>query len=165
MVAQNVEKRTSKIELHVPKFEELCFRQKLYSDLETMNYGDSPFDFSVVQWQAWFDKWVKNPKDRFYAYLIDKETGKPVGDVNYHYDEQLYEFMIGVVILGECRGRGFAQDGLKLLCEKAKTDGIKKLCNLIPKNRESAIYIHKKFGFVQLCDKETESAVFLEKSL
>lgn len=102
MVTKNVEREACKIAIHVPKFEELRFRQKLYSDENTMNYGDAPFDFSPDKWQAWFDKWVQNPDRRFYAYLIDEKTGKPVGDINYHYDSQFQKYMLGVVILGEC---------------------------------------------------------------
>ena len=165
MVKRDVEKGTSKIEFHVPKFDELSFRQELYSDLETMDYGDDPFDFSVEHWQAWFDKWIAKPEKRFYAYLIEKKSGEPVGDINYHFDNEIGAFMIGVVILGSKRGRGFAQQGLEILCKKAKSDGIKKICNMIPKDREVAIHIHKKMGFVEVCEKSDKRIVFLQKTL
>ncbi len=83
---KNVERKIEKIGYYVPQFEELVFRQKLYSDENTMNYGDEPFDFSSDKWQTWFDKWVTNPQGRFYAYLVvDKRF---VGDINYHYDNK-----------------------------------------------------------------------------
>ncbi len=160
---KNVERKIEKIEYYVPQFEELVFRQKLYSDENTMNYGDEPFDFSPDKWQAWFDKWVKNPQGRFYAYLVvDKRF---VGDINYHYDNKFDCFMIGIVILGEERNKEYAQYGLKLLCQKAKADGIKAICNLISSDRKSAIYIHEKLGFVKLNDKSTQNDVFLKKRL
>ena len=165
MVMQNVEKGTCKVSLHIPKFEELSFRQELYADKDTMNFGDEPFEFSFDKWQAWFDKWVKNPEKRFYAYIVSEKTGEPVGDVNYHLDERFGCFLIGVVILAKLRGQGFAQEGFRLLCEKAKEDGVKELCNFFPRSRESAIHIHKKLGFVEVTDKGTESDIFLRKSL
>lgn len=162
---KHVEGGALQITLHVPSFEELEFRQKLYSDKQTMNYGDEPFDFCRQLWSGWFDKWVKNPKGRFYAYLIDRKAGVPVGDVNYHFDESFGEFLIGVVILGSKRGKGYAQQGIQLLCQKAKADGLKKVCNLIPRERKDAIHIHKKFGFVEIREKSDESVAFLEKRL
>lgn len=165
MVVQNIKKDVAKLSLYIPQFEELEFRRKLYSDKETMDFGDKPFDFSKDKWKNWFDKWVKNPNKRFYAYIVDKNTGEPVGDVNYHYDEKFGCFMIGVVILASERGKGFAQQGLKLLCEKAKMDGIEELCNVFPKERKIALHIHKKLGFKEVFDKETENDVFLTKTL
>ena len=165
MVKRYVEKGTSEIEFRVPKFEELSFRQKLYSDFETMNYGDAPFDFSVDQWSAWFEKWIAKPEKRFYAYLIEKKSGEPVGDINYHFDSKAGAYMIGVVILASKRGQGFAQQGLELLCQKAKLDGIEKICNLIPRSRSAAIHIHEKLGFVEICEKSDKRVVFLQKTL
>ena len=165
MVKRDVEKGACVIEFRVPKFEQLAFRQKLYSDLETMDYGDAPFDFSVDQWPAWFDKWIERPEKRFYAYLIEKKTGEPVGDINYHFDNETGAYMIGVVILGSKRGQGFAQQGLSLLCQKAKSDGIEKICNLILRNRAAAIHIHEKLGFVEICEKSDKRVVFLQRTL
>lgn len=160
-----VERETCKVNLHVPRLEELSFRQTLYADPQTMDFGDEPFDFSGDLWQAWFDKWVKNPDGRFYAYLVKEESGEPVGDVNWHFDKDFGEFMIGVVILASERGKGYAQQGLRLLCEKARACGIKRLCNTFPKERSAAIHLHKKLGFEERFDKETKRCVFLEKRL
>lgn len=108
---------------------------------------------------------MKNPEKRFYAYIVSEKTGEPVGDVNYHFDERFGCFLIGVVILAKFRGRGFAQEGLRLLCENAKIEGLKEICNFFPKARESAVRIHKKLGFVEVTDKGTQSDIFLRKLL
>lgn len=162
---QSVEGENFKVELKVPEFEELSFRQKLYTDPPTIGCFCCTINFSRDKWADWFDKWVKNPEKRFYAYIVDKETKQFVGDVNYHYDSHFNCYMIGVVILDEFRGRGFAQEGLKLLIQRAKKDKIDKLANLIPKDRESAIHIHKKLGFVEIFDEENENDVYLELNL
>lgn len=162
---KNQEKISANIEWQIPTFEQLDFRQKLYADKQTMDFGDAPFDFSRKEWRAWYDKWVKTPQKRFYAYLVDKKRGAFVGDINYHYDDSFKEYMIGIVILGSERGKGFAKQGLRLLLEKAKEDEISKVCNIIPKQREVAIHIHKALGFVEKPQKMMTDCVFLEKLL
>ncbi len=42
---------------------------------------------------------------------------------------------------------------------------IKKICNMIPKDRGDAIHIHKKMGFVEVCEKSDKRIVFLQKTL
>lgn len=158
MKTTEMSKENLKVEFKVPDFEELSFRQKLYQDTATIDGFCDPIDFSKDKWQGWYEKWIQHPQKRFYAYLVEKESRTKVGDVNYHYDAELNCYLIGVVILAKFRGKGYAQQGLKLLIEKAKANKIDKLVNLIPKDRTAALHIHKKLGFIE---KECGDNIFL----
>jgi len=116
--------------LHIPKIEDLWFRELMLSDEETMSYnhaygGTIPFPKEI--WADWHDKWIAKPKQRFYRYLQKIETGEFIGEVAYHFDE--YRFLLSIIIYSKYRGLGYGKDGLNLLCECAKNNGIIELCD------------------------------------
>lgn len=80
----------SKIELHIPKENELEYRRQLIADQETMNYnidygddGTGCYYQSIEQVQDWYKNW-NNGTDNYYAYIIRKEDNMPIGEVDIH---------------------------------------------------------------------------------
>ncbi|MBR6789963.1 MAG: GNAT family N-acetyltransferase [Oscillospiraceae bacterium] len=155
------------LSLHVPAFEELDFRQKLYADPETMTYnrGYAPFagydpvtgiiDFSKDRWDAWYEKWIGRVPERFYAYL-QREDGVFVGDVCWYITGNEGERMIGIVIHSAYRGMGYGAEGLRLLIGEAFSHGeITALCNEFESARTAAVQLHRRAGFAMRYDGET----------
>lgn len=146
------------VELIIPKFEDLWYREKLMSDPNTMDYNagyDLSFDgyhydtgcidFPKYKWEAWYEKFI-NSNDRFYAYILDKDTNEYVGYLNYHLtDEKSY--MMGIVIEGSKRGNGYMEPALLKLIQHAKASGIDALCDTVPLSREKALKKFYQFGF------------------
>jgi len=149
------------LDIYIPKLDDLWFRQSMMADKKTMSYnvGFTPFDgynpkhgtieFPKERWQKWFDFWI-GAKDRWYAYVVRKNDSKWIGDIAYRFDKEKGMSVVHIVIDDEFRGMGYSKEALKLLCENAKNNGIKKICNDIPYDRISAINIHKALGFEEV---------------
>lgn len=155
------------LKLHIPAFDELDFRRKLYADRETMTYnrGFAPFpgydpvsgciDFSRDRWDGWYAKWIGREPERFYAYL-QQEDGAFVGDVCYYPAGNEGERMIGIVIHSAYREKGYGAEGLRLLIDAAFShEEITALCNEFETTRVPAVRLHWRAGFSLRYDGET----------
>lgn len=150
----------SKIELHIPKENELEYRQYLISDKETMNYnigygddGTGCYYQTLEQVQKWYKNW-NNGSDNYYAYIIRKEDNTPIGEVDIHWSGYCQKYIIGIVIDAKYRGNGYAEEALNLLCDvafnKLKLD---KIYDDFPATRLSAEKAFSKVGFVREDDE------------
>ena len=152
------------IELVIPKLEDLWFREKLLADEETMSYNHAwggTISFSEEKWQNWYDRWVINHENkRYYRYLKDEKGF--VGEIAYHYDPEYDGYVADVIIFSQFRGRGYGSQGLKLLCEAAKENGIKALYDDIAIDN-TAISLFKKQGFFEV--NRTDEKIILKKDL
>ena len=152
------------IELVIPTLEDLWFRKKLLADEETMSYNHAwggTISFPEEKWQNWYDHWVmKHENKRYYRYLKD-ENGF-VGEIAYHYDPEYDGYVADVIIFSQYRGRGYGAQGLELLCNAAKENGIRVLYDDIAIDN-TAINLFKKQGFYEVC--RTEEKIILKKDL
>lgn len=153
----------SNISLYVPKLEDYWFEQQVLSDEETMNYNagydvsyygynyeTGCIDYPENRWKEQYQK--RNKENKYFAYIkVDNEF---IGTVNYHYVESEKRYECGIVIYSKYRGKGYSEIGLKLLCEKAKSEGIKELYDNFELERESAIKAFQKVGF-KIVEKTT----------
>ena len=86
-----------KLELYIPKPEDLWFYQKMMSDPATMAYNagwDMDFDgyhkdtgcidCPDEELPDWYDYWIGQEPERFYAYIKRSSDGAWIGDVNFH---------------------------------------------------------------------------------
>ena len=114
------------IDLHKPELDDLWFRQKLLSDPDTMSYNrkwGGTIAFPPEKWKDWYRRWVSQSEDkRFYRYLTADDMF--VGEAAYHYDGTRDIFLCDVVVLAGYRGNGYGREGLRLLCEAARENGI-----------------------------------------
>ena len=154
-----------KIILHRPAYEELAFRRDFLADPETMAYNHAcggTIGFPAERWADWYHRWVEEPDRRFYRYLRLEETGELVGETAYHYDAELGEYLSDVIIAAQYRHRGYGAQGLALLCEAAKANGVMRLCdNIVIDN--PAVRMFLKAGFRE--QYRNDAFVMLEKEL
>ena len=147
-----------KVYLYVPNLDELDYYENLLNDPKTMSYN-SGYNLNLDGYNNEtgcinkFDKirWYKrqsNDRNRFFAYVIDKENAKRVGYVNFHFDSENLKHSCGVVIEKKYRNLGYGTDALKELLKIAfKEYGLNSLINTIPYNRDDALKLFMNNNF------------------
>lgn len=147
--------------LYIPKLDELWFRQELMSDPETMSYNanwDVDFegyhrdtgciDFPKSEWAEWYERWIGNEPESFYAYIKRISDGAWIGEVNFHYTPERDFWDMGIVIMAPYRGKGYAVPSLKLMLAHAfKECGVTVLHNDFEVSRSAALKAHMSAGF------------------
>lgn len=153
------------MKLIIPKLEDLWFREDLLEDEITMSYNHhygGTISFPRERWGDWFNRWVKsNNNKRFYRYVVN-DSGEYVGEVAYHYDEEIKEYLVNVIIHAKYRDRGYGSEALELLCEEAKHNGITTLYDDIAIDNP-AIKMFLKHGFKE--ESRDNERVYLKKIL
>ena len=113
--------------LYEPRLEDLWFRQMMLEDEETMSYNHAwggTIPWPKERWQAWYDEWIIHHQSRrFYRYLQD-ETGAFIGEIAYHYDDEISGYIADIIVYAKYRGKGYGSQGLDLLLTAAKENGI-----------------------------------------
>lgn len=150
----------SKIELHIPKENELEYRRQLIADQETMNYnidygddGTGCYYQSIEQVQDWYKNW-NNGTDNYYAYIIRKEDNMPIGEVDIHWSGYCSKHIVGIVIEAKYRGKRYAEEALNLLCDVAFNElNLEKIYDDFPAARISAEKTFSKVGFIREDDE------------
>ena len=152
--------------LYKPIIEDLWFRQKYLADEDTMSYNKDwgeTISFPESDWKDWYDYWIiYHENKRFYRYLQDSETRSFVGEAAYHYDVERDIFLADVIVASEYRGRGYGREGLVLLCEAAKANGVGALWDDIAIDNP-AVALFLKTGFIE--EYRTDKIIMLKKDL
>ena len=138
------------LEVVKPELEDLWFRESMMSDSETMSYNGAwggTIPFPKEDWDEWYTLWVRNSgHDRYYRYLKDDANKVFVGEISYHFDKLRNIYLCDVIIKAEFRRRGFGTQGIQLLCEAAKANGVKALYDDIAADNPST-HLFLKNGF------------------
>ena len=155
---------TERLRLHKPDLAELWFREKLLADPDTMSYNNKwggTISFPREKWEDWYRRWVAQSEGkRFYRYLVCENTF--VGETAYHYDDTRDVFLCDIVVFAEYRGKGYGTEGLRLLCEAAKENGIAVLYDDIAADNPSVkLFLDNGFTVVN----RTEDIVTVKKLL
>lgn len=133
-----------------PELEDLWFRESMMADIETMSYNDAwggTIPFPKEDWEEWYTLWVRNSgQERYYRYLKDDANKVFVGEISYHFDKLRNIYLCDVIIKAEFRRQGFGTQGIQLLCEAAKANGVKALYDDIAADNPS-IHLFLKNGF------------------
>ena len=152
------------LELYEPNIEDLWFKEKMMSDEQTMSYNHAyggTISFTKEDWANWHDRWITNHNGkRFYRYI--KEHDSFVGEVAYHFDEDRQIYIADVIIHAPYRGKGYGREGLLLLCDTARKNGIKELYDDIALDN-SSIALFLKCGFTEVL--RTNEYVLVKKEL
>jgi len=147
--------------LHIPNDNDLAYRRFLIADEDTMSYnkgfgdnGCGTYHHTPEQALKWWNYW--NSEGNFYAYVIRVSDSVLVGEVNVHFSaEQGYPKengvgLIGVTIEGKHRRKGYGEAALRLLVDYAfNTLHLNELLDDIPLERESALRIFERVGFIR----------------
>lgn len=171
----------SRLCLHVPELNEFWYRKKLMEDPETMSYNrgyDLDFAgydketgciaFPKEEWKSCYNYFVGNEPERFYAYLVNTENGEFVGEVNVHKSVGHDWYDMGIVIEAKHRGKGYANEGLRLLLHHAFIDmGAMAVHNSFEKSRNAALKAHEHAGFCKYSEENgvIELAITKERFL
>lgn len=147
------------IKLYKPNIEELWFKEKMMNDEDTMSYNHGTIAFPVSKWVAWYQRWMRDDK-LFYRYICDENTF--VGEVAYYLDLEREIYIADVVVYAPYRGKGYGCEGLSLLCECAKNNGIVGLYDDIAIDNPS-INLFLKYGFREVL--RTDEYVLVKKKL
>ena len=133
-----------------PELEDLRFRESMMADIETMSYNDAwggTIPFPKEDWEEWYTLWVRNSgQERYYRYLKDDANKVFVGEISYHFDKLRNIYICDVIIKAEFRKQGFGTQGIQLLCEAAKANGVEVLYDDIAADNPSA-HLFLKNGF------------------
>ena len=133
-----------------PELEDLWFRESMMADIETMSYNDAwggTIPFPKEDWEEWYTLWVRNSgQERYYRYLKDDVNKVFVGEISYHFDKLRNIYICDVIIKAEFRKQGFGTQGIQLLCEAAKANGVEVLYDDIAADNPS-IHLFLKNGF------------------
>lgn len=125
-----------------PELEDLWFRESMMADIETMSYNDAwggTIPFPKEDWEEWYTLWVRNSgQERYYRYLKDDANKVFVGEISYHFDKLRNIYICDVIIKAEFRKQGFGTQGIQLLCEAAKANGVEALYDNIAADNSSA---------------------------
>ena len=133
-----------------PDLEDLWFRESMMADIETMSYNDAwggTIPFPKEDWEEWYTLWVRNSgQERYYRYLKDDVNKVFVGEISYHLDKLRNIYLCDVIIKAEFRRQGFGTQGIQLLCEAAKANGVEALYDNIAADNPST-HLFLKNGF------------------
>ena len=125
-----------------PELEDLWFRESMMADIETMSYNDAwggTIPFPKEDWEEQYTLWVRNSgQERYYRYLKDDANKVFVGEISYHFDKLRNIYICDVIIKAEFRRQGFGTQGIQLLCEAAKANGVEALYDNIATDNPSA---------------------------
>lgn len=153
------------ITLYKPNYDDLWFRQLLLSDEETMSYNHlwgGTIPFTKDKWPDWYDYWIVNNEEKRYYRYIKNEKDEFVGEVAYHYDEEIKGYIANVIIYAKYRRCGYGSQALDMLCMVAKENGISYLYDDIAIDNK-AINIFLKHGFLE--EYKTNEKIILRKKL
>lgn len=129
------------LKTYIPEYKDMRFRAELLADPETMAYNNAyggTITFPEEKWGGWYDRWIINTESkRYYRYLANEEDSEFVGEIAYHYDEERDIYLANIIVHAKYRGNGFGKQGLQLLCEAAKNNGIKTLYDDIANDNPS----------------------------
>lgn len=154
------------LRLYKPTLEDLWFRQELLSDPDTMSYNNAwggVISFPRDKWQNWYNDWLaEKASNRFYRCLFDTAKNQFVGEVAYYFDGLRKIYICDIIVHAKYRGNGYGTEGLLLLCEAAKENGIVILYDDIAADNPSVqLFLHNGFTV----DFQTEDIVMVKKVL
>ena len=164
------------LKLHVPAPSELGFRQRLMADPATMAYnrGCAPWDgchpetgcidFPESDWPEWYDYFIGNEPERWYAYIVRGDDGARLGEVNVHRASGHAWHDMGIVIDARYRGQGYAEPALRLLLDHAFREmGVDEIRNAFELQRVAALKAHLACGFRILSEENGTVTLSLRK--
>ena len=153
----------SRVYLRVPKKHEMHHRKEWFEDKATMEYN-SGYASSMIGYdyqtgiisqplkshQEWLVDWINQEPRKFYAFIMEKETDFPIGEAYFYFSQQDGIHHMGILLDAKYRNQGLGKEAILELEKIAfENNHIRALTDVIPFNRESAIYAFKNAGFHQ----------------
>lgn len=88
-------------------------------DLDFIEYHRDTgcIDFPEAKWQAWYNDFMEQEPERYYAYIMRLEDGAFLGEVNVHRSDLQPWYERGIVLEAKHRGQEYALEALELLLD------------------------------------------------
>ena len=154
------------LNLYKPKLEDLWFKEKLMNDPDTMSYNHAwggTIPFPREKWENWHHVWmIQYEHQRYYRYLLNTETNEFVGEIAYYLDNSKNIYIADIIILAKYRCQGYGSEGLKLLCQAAKDNGLTALYDDIAADNPS-VHMFLKYGFTIV--DQTDDIIMVKRVL
>lgn len=122
--------------LYIPKLDDYWYEEKLHNDKLTMeynagwdvsyngyNYEDGTIEYSEEKKEENFKK--RKINGNYFAYILDENLNEFVGYCNYTTKDG--KTICGILIECKFRGLGYSKEGLSLLLDIAKKNGINEI--------------------------------------
>ncbi len=109
------------------------------------HYDTGCIDFPEEKYEETYNKRLND--NGFFAYIKDNILNEFVGYCNYHYNKNEDKYECGIIIDFKYRGNGYSNQALKLLCNKAKENGIKALYDSFESDRDNTLKVFEAVGF------------------
>ena len=157
--------KNTSISIYKPDYKDLWFRKMILEDEETMSYNHAwggTISFPEESWRDWYDYWLNDSDNNHYYRYIKNEEDSFIGEIAYHFDDELSGYIANVIIYSKERGKGYGSEALDALCKVAKENGILELYDDIAIDNQ-AIKLFLNHGFVEI--KRTTDKVILKKQL
>ena len=157
--------RNPDVSAYRPELSDMRFRRDLLADEDTMSYNHAwggTVQFPEEDWKEWYDLWVGGGDGQRYYRYLKNENGDFIGEMAYHYDEELSGYIADVIIHSKYRGLGYGGRALDLLCSAAKENGISVMYDDIASDNPATV-LFKKHGFTE--ESRTEEKIILKKIL
>ncbi len=101
-----------------PKYEEIAYINKLWSDIDTTAEIGGPYFLSEEKALPWFRKMVEPTDGKNFYCLIFTNEHKPVGEVSFHrYDNQTKTAELNIKVESIHRGKGYSKEALYLILD------------------------------------------------
>lgn len=160
----------ARLYLYKPSCRELDYRRKLLSQPDTMsfnkgyhldldNYDNETGCINFVEkyWSDWYARWNNRDTKNYYAYIMEKESKRSIGEVALRYEKEKNAYCVNIIIEAEFRGRGYSEEAIRLLVDTAFNQlGADKLYDDFPDTRISAERVFKKIGFIRISNSILE---------
>lgn len=153
------------LELYIPKLEDYWYQEKIQNDANTMSYNagydvsyygyhydTGCIDFPKEKWEEEYNKRLK--ENRYLAYIRDMELNDFIGYVDYYFNKTEKHYCCGIVIEYKFRGRRYAKEALKMLCDEARKNGVLELYDTFEIDRGNTLELFKSVGF-EMIEKKT----------
>ena len=153
------------LKIYKPLLKDLYFREKMLSDKKTMSFNNAyggTIAFPKERWDSWYKSWLEDDNGKhYYRYLINEDS-EYVGEIAYHFNGDNL-FIADILIYNEFRNKGYGKEGLNILCEIAKSNGLETLYDDIAVDNINAYKLFTKCGFVE--EYRTNEIIMLKKKL
>ena len=151
--------------IYKPEYKDLWFKQMMLSDEATMSYNHAwggTVPFPEEKWKSWYEHWIINTEGiRYYRYLKN-EDDQFIGEIAYHFDDDIDGYVADVIIFAKYRGQGYGAQALSMLCAAAKKNGIFALYDDIAIDNP-AVSLFLKQGFSE--ENRTDEIIIMKKEL
>ncbi|MGB9801328.1 MAG: GNAT family N-acetyltransferase [Arcobacter sp.] len=115
---ERIIKKGENIYIRLPKYEEIAYISKLWSDVDTTGEVGGPFFLPEDKVSSWFQKMVHPTDGRNFYCLIFNNKDEPVGEVSFHrFDDLTKTAELNIKIESKHRGKGYAKEALFLLLD------------------------------------------------